>query len=116
MESGIDTLLQTCSQSIFSSADESLNAPAEARLFVANESITMPKLHSVMRANEGSYLSIMDEIEGLFKSLDSCGGPDYKDRRTWLSLHTGMSWARSTSAGRKSVENTRLNYTGTAIF
>lgn len=82
------------------------------QLYVANESVTMPKLHSLMMNNNGVYLTILDEVEGLLKSLDSTSGPDTKDRRTWLSLHNGMPWSRSSISGRKVMHTTRLNYTG----
>ena len=82
------------------------------QLYVANETVTMPKLHNLMMANSGVYLAIFDEVEGLFKSLEASGGPDAKDRRTWLSLHSGMPWARTSSKGRNTISDSRLNYTG----
>lgn len=50
---------------------------------------------------------------GLFESLDSQGRPDSKDRRMWLSLHSGSQWARNSKAGRNEISKTRLSYTGT---
>ena len=83
------------------------------QIFIANENITMAKLHQLMYSNRGCYLNILDEVEGLFRSLEVNGGPDAKDRRTWLSLYNGSSWARSTKQGRCNMSTTRLNYTGT---
>lgn len=82
------------------------------RLFTANETITMAKLHSLMLTSGGAYLTIADEIEGLLRSLDATGGPDAKDRRMWLALYNGCQWARSSQTGRRIIQNTRLNYTG----
>lgn len=82
------------------------------QLFNANETITMVKLHGLMYFNNGVHLSIHDEIDGLFKTLDGTGGPDCKDRKQWLSLHAGMPWCRSSTSGRRNIAETRLNYTG----
>lgn len=81
-------------------------------IFIANETVTMAKLHSLMEKNKGVYLNIMDEIEGLFKSLEINTGPDAKDRRTWLSLYNGHGWSWATENGRVNIPTTRLNYTG----
>lgn len=34
------------------------------------------KLHEQLSANNGTYLIILDEIEGLFESLENKGMPD----------------------------------------
>lgn len=93
-------------------SNTSFTAEVLPRLWSANETITMVKLHDQLATNDGLYLSLLDEIEGLFELLDMRGRPDIMDRRQWLSLHSGVRWSRSNRSGRKEVNETRLNYTG----
>ena len=69
-------------------------------------------MHEQLTLNDGVYLNLIDEVEGLFESLDSKGTPDSLDRRVWLSLFNGTSWARNSKFGLKELDVTRLNYTG----
>jgi len=63
-----------------------------------------------------TYLNILDEIEGLFECLENKGRPDSLDRRVWLTLSDGGSWARNSKQSLQEIEETRLNYTGTQKF
>ena len=82
-----------------------------SNLFSLNETITTPKLADRLMENDGEYLGLMDEIEGLFESLEG-KSREVLDRRFWLSLNTGSSVTRSTSKKVSSLPATRLNYTG----
>lgn len=83
-----------------------------SRIFCSNETITTAKLHDQLGRNDGIYLNLLDEVEGLFESLDVKGRPDSLDRRVWLSLYNGASWTRSNKSGVSELTSTRLNYTG----
>lgn len=93
-------------------SNTSFSAETSPRLWSANETITMAKLHDQIASNDGIYVSLLDEIEGLFELLDLKGRPDIMDRRTWLFLNSGIGWSRSNRGGRKAINETRLNYTG----
>ena len=80
-------------------------------LFTCNETITTSKLSDQLVKNDGVYLNILDEIEGLFEALEG-KTREALDRRMWLSLNTGCPWTRSTTQSSRSVDATRLNYTG----
>lgn len=82
-----------------------------APLFCSNETITTSKLSDQLVKNDGVYLNIIDEIEGLFEALEG-KTRETIDRRMWLSLNTGAAWSRSTIQSTRSVEATRMNYTG----
>ena len=86
------------------------------RVFCSNETITMPKLHEQLSKNDGVYLNLLDEIEGLFESLDSKEQPDSLDIRIWLSLYNGASWSRNSKSGLKELKTARLSYTGWKLF
>lgn len=85
-----------------------LSGVAPGALFSANETITTARLC----CSQGVYLNLIDEIEGLFETLEG-KSRDHLDRRLWLSLNTGAPVTRSTSQRVTTVEETRLNYTGT---
>ena len=42
-----------------------------SRVFSSNETITTAKLHEQLSLNDGVYLNLIDEIEGLFESLEA---------------------------------------------
>ena len=65
-----------------------------------------------MTANGGTYTNVIDEVESLFEALDNRSRPDLMDRQRWLSLNSGIPWARNTSKGTLVVPDIRLNYTG----
>ena len=92
--------------------NNSMQESAAPKLWCANQTITMAKLHEQLSNNDGVYLNLIDEIEGLFEALDNKNRPDLMDRRMWLSLNSGSSWGRSTNKGFRDVPETRLNYTG----
>lgn len=88
-----------------------LASSAPGALYSANETITTPRLAAQLCANDGVYLNLIDEIEGLFETLDG-KSRDNLDRRLWLSLNTGAPVTRATSNKILTVDETRLNYTG----
>ena len=84
-------------------------------LFGINETVTTARLADQLCANDGVYLNLIDEIEGLFDSLDG-KGRETLDRRLWLSLNTGSQVTRSTRHHSTVIEDTRLNYTGEFMY
>ena len=98
------------------SADDSIDSQTSlttdgAGLYSLNESITTAKLADQLVTNDGVYLNLLDEIEGLFETLEG-KSRDHLDRRLWLSLHTGSAVTRSTRRQSVVIDHTRLNYTG----
>ena len=63
-------------------------------MFIANENITMAKLHQLIYSKTSCYLNIVDKVEGVFASLRVKDGPDAKDRPTWPFLYNGSSWTK----------------------
>lgn len=90
---------------------ENLSSSELGSLYSANETITTPRLAAQLCSNNGVYLNLLDEIEGLFESLDG-KTREHLDRRLWLSLNTGAPVTRSTTNKVITVDETRLNYTG----
>ena len=84
-------------------------------LFGINETVTTARLADQLCANDGVYLNLIDEIEGLFNSLDS-KGRETLDRRLWLSLNTRSQVTRSTRLHSTVIEDTSLNYTGEFMY
>ena len=97
-------------------ADESMPSQTlttdHGGLFSVNETITTAKLADQLVRNDGVYLNLLDEIEGLFQSFEG-KSRDNLDRPLWLSLHDGTDVTRSSRQRTISVPETRLNYTGT---
>ena len=85
--------------------------PSTSALYSLNETITTSKLSERLAENDGEYLALFDEIEGLFESLEG-KSREVLDRRLWLSLNTGCSVTRSTSKKTTAIPATRLNYSG----
>lgn len=84
-------------------------------LFSVNETMTTSKLAQQLSSNNGIYLNVIDEVEGLFESLES-KTREVLNRQLWLRLHGGSSVHRSTCKANVDIPTTRMNYCGKCLL